>query len=137
MNYPNKNSTGGGGGGGGGVHTNKQFLISHSPDITFGYSDQPKLFNNIEFGLDMESRIAIVGPNGVGKSTLLNLLLGKLEPNVGERRVNHRLVSSSNIGYWGGGGGLAIAWLVVAIKDTGGGGGGGLPWLVVVMQMLI
>jgi len=60
-------------------------------DITFGYSDQPKLFNNIEFGLDMESRIAIVGPNGVGKSTLLNLLLGKLEPNVGERRVNHRL----------------------------------------------
>merc|ERR1712025_1269742 len=49
----------------------------HSPpilglyDVTFGYPNQPKLFNNIEFGLDMESRIAIVGPNGVGKSTLL------------------------------------------------------------------
>lgn len=60
-------------------------------DVTFGYNEQPKLFTNINFGLDMESRIAIVGPNGVGKSTLLNLLLGKLEPDVGERRVNHRL----------------------------------------------
>ena len=67
---------------------------SYCSDVTFGYSGQPKLFNNIEFGLDMESRIAIVGPNGVGKSTLLNLLLGKLEPNTGERRVNHRLVST-------------------------------------------
>lgn len=30
--------------------------------------------------MDMDSRIAIVGPNGVGKSTLLKLLTGKLEP---------------------------------------------------------
>jgi ATPase subunit of ABC transporter with duplicated ATPase domains len=34
----------------------------------------------VEFGVDMNSRIAIVGPNGVGKSTLLKLLYGKLEP---------------------------------------------------------
>lgn len=60
-------------------------------DVTFGYPGQPKLFENVEFGIDMESRIAIVGPNGVGKSTLLNLMLGKIEPNSGERRCNHRL----------------------------------------------
>lgn len=40
----------------------------------------------------MNSRIAIVGPNGVGKSTFLKLLMGELEPIVGEVRKNHRLV---------------------------------------------
>lgn len=38
------------------------------------------LFKNLDFGVDMDSRIAIVGPNGVGKSTLLKLLAGKIEP---------------------------------------------------------
>ncbi|MBY0379197.1 MAG: ATP-binding cassette domain-containing protein [Burkholderiales bacterium] len=28
------------------------------------------LFENCDFGIDMKSRVAIVGPNGVGKSTV-------------------------------------------------------------------
>merc|ERR1712001_734850 len=51
----------------------------------------PSLFKNVEFGIDMESRIAIVGPNGVGKSTLLKLLLGDIEATSGESRKNLRL----------------------------------------------
>uniref|UniRef100_A0A0P5BA41 ATP-binding cassette sub-family F member n=1 Tax=Daphnia magna TaxID=35525 RepID=A0A0P5BA41_9CRUS len=39
----------------------------------------------------MESRVAIVGPNGVGKSTFLKLLVGELTPQQGEQRKNHRL----------------------------------------------
>jgi len=39
----------------------------------------------------MESRVAIVGPNGVGKSTFLKLLLGDIEPVAGEVRKNLRL----------------------------------------------
>ncbi|KAE8282408.1 ATP-binding cassette sub-family F member 1 [Larimichthys crocea] len=61
----------------------------HSVD--FGYVDQKPLFLNVDFGIDMESRICIVGPNGVGKSTLLLLLTGKLNPTKGEMRKNHRL----------------------------------------------
>ncbi|XP_042362019.1 ATP-binding cassette sub-family F member 1 [Plectropomus leopardus] len=61
----------------------------HSVD--FGYDSQKILFKNVDFGIDMDSRICIVGPNGVGKSTLLLLLTGKLNPTKGEMRKNHRL----------------------------------------------
>ena len=33
----------------------------------------PRLFKQVEFGIDMQSRVAIVGPNGVGKSTFLKV----------------------------------------------------------------
>ncbi|KAF4080543.1 hypothetical protein AMELA_G00172600 [Ameiurus melas] len=59
--------------------------------VDFSYVGQKPLFRNVEFGIDMESRICIVGPNGVGKSTLLLLLTGKLTPTKGEMRMNHRL----------------------------------------------
>ncbi|KAH7693851.1 ATP-binding cassette [Aphelenchoides avenae] len=59
-------------------------------NVTFGYGDKP-LFKDVDFGVDMDSRIAIVGPNGVGKSTLLKLLYGKIEPQQGEVR-KHRLL---------------------------------------------
>ncbi|XP_062384885.1 ATP-binding cassette sub-family F member 1 isoform X1 [Sardina pilchardus] len=59
--------------------------------VDFTYSGQKALFKNVDFGIDMESRICIVGPNGVGKSTLLLLLTGKLNPTKGEMRKNHRL----------------------------------------------
>jgi len=60
-------------------------------NASFHYPEQPHLFKNVEFGIDMDSRIAIVGPNGVGKSTFLKLLLGDLEPTKGEARKNARL----------------------------------------------
>lgn len=64
-------------------------------NVTFKYQTAKEtIFENIEFGIDLESRVAIVGPNGVGKSTFLNLLTGVLEPTSGEWRKNHRLVSN-------------------------------------------
>ncbi|XP_071880822.1 LOW QUALITY PROTEIN: ATP-binding cassette sub-family F member 1 [Anas platyrhynchos] len=59
--------------------------------VDFGYEGQELLFRNLDFGIDMDSRICIVGPNGVGKSTLLLLLTGQLTPTRGEMRRNHRL----------------------------------------------
>ncbi|UJR37600.1 hypothetical protein I4U23_030297 [Adineta vaga] len=60
-------------------------------DMTFGYENREPLFRKLNFGIDMTSRIAIVGPNGVGKSTFLKLLMGVIEPSRGEIRRNHRL----------------------------------------------
>lgn len=44
---------------------------------------QPCIYNNLEFGIDLDTRVALVGPNGAGKSTLLKLLTGELLPTDG------------------------------------------------------
>ena len=53
-------------------------------------NSQPVIYKDLDFGLDLESRVALVGPNGAGKSTLLKLLDGTLTPSDGLiRRHNH------------------------------------------------
>jgi len=53
-------------------------------DVTFKYPGRDNyLYKNLDWGVDLDSRIAIVGPNGAGKSTLLKLLVGELAPNSG------------------------------------------------------
>lgn len=54
-------------------------------DVSFSYSGDSKdyLYENLDLGVDMDSRIALVGPNGVGKSTLLRIMTGKLQPTQG------------------------------------------------------
>lgn len=40
--------------------------------------DTPLIYKNLEFGIDLDTRLALVGPNGAGKSTLLKLLYGEV-----------------------------------------------------------
>ncbi|KIP02038.1 hypothetical protein PHLGIDRAFT_314198 [Phlebiopsis gigantea 11061_1 CR5-6] len=51
-------------------------------EVAFSYSGNSSdyLYKNLSFGVDMDSRVAIVGQNGTGKSTLLNLITGALQP---------------------------------------------------------
>ena len=52
-------------------------------NVSFSYDDDNQIFDNIDFGLDMESVVTLVGKNGSGKSTLLKLIMGELEPSSG------------------------------------------------------
>lgn len=54
-------------------------------DISFAYDGKPEnyLYDHLSFGVDMDSRIALVGPNGVGKSTLLKIMTGELQAQNG------------------------------------------------------
>ncbi|KAK9469150.1 P-loop containing nucleoside triphosphate hydrolase protein [Lipomyces arxii] len=54
-------------------------------DVTFSYSgnSEDNLYEHLDFGVDMDSRVALVGPNGVGKSTLLKIMTGELQPTGG------------------------------------------------------
>ncbi|KAI9342248.1 P-loop containing nucleoside triphosphate hydrolase protein [Obelidium mucronatum] len=60
-------------------------------DVSFGYDPAKPLFTGLNFGLDLDARIALVGPNGAGKSTLLKLMLGTLEPTSGTSVRHHHL----------------------------------------------
>ncbi|KAH6652566.1 putative iron inhibited ABC transporter 2 [Truncatella angustata] len=62
-------------------------------DVTFSYSGDAKddLYRNIDLGFDMDSRSCLVGPNGVGKSTLLRLMTGKISPTQGSVKKHTHL----------------------------------------------
>lgn len=52
--------------------------ISHSWD----YGDHP-VFQNVSFSLDPGEKVGLIGPNGCGKTTLLQIISGQLEPTSG------------------------------------------------------
>lgn len=56
--------------------------------ISFAYPGQPRLYKNLSFRLSGKERFLVVGENGVGKSTLLKLLVGNLTPETGNIRYN-------------------------------------------------
>ena len=50
--------------------------------LTFGYPGKP-LFQQLSAEIRFGERVALLGPNGVGKTTLLKVILGQLKPQKG------------------------------------------------------
>ncbi len=50
--------------------------------LSKSYGDH-RVFENLSFKVDKGDKIAIIGTNGVGKTTLLEILMGRLEPDAG------------------------------------------------------
>ena len=63
--------------------------------VTIGYDGNPVL-RNLSLTVDMDDRIALLGANGNGKSTLAKLLAGRMEPMSGEIRRGPKL----KVGYF-------------------------------------
>ncbi len=64
----------------------RQMMVAD--DLAFGYNEGHKLFRNLSFTVNKGDRIGIVGRNGRGKTTLLKVLAGDLEPLRGTTRFN-------------------------------------------------
>lgn len=65
-------------------------------NLTFGYDPSNILINDLTFDLSRGEKFLIVGENGIGKSTLLKLLMGYLKPLGGSITVGEK----TEIGYY-------------------------------------
>ena len=58
---------------------------------------QKTILQNLSFNIKEGSFLGIIGPNGVGKTTLLNLLCGLLNPKTGSIKIDSKSVKSYHI----------------------------------------
>ena len=64
--------------------------------LSGGYSPQETLFENLTLAINRSESIALLGPNGIGKSTLLKTITKELEPLAGSIKYG----SNVSIGYY-------------------------------------
>eukprot|EP00980_Cylindrotheca_fusiformis_P006125 scaffold1319_cov126-Cylindrotheca_fusiformis.AAC.14 len=60
-------------------------------NVGFAYPGGKELYTNVDFGVDLQTRVALVGPNGAGKTTLIKLMTGDLQPTKGQIKRNMHL----------------------------------------------
>jgi ATP-binding cassette subfamily F protein 3 len=72
-------------------------LMLEAKDLTFSYPGGPTLIQDLNLAIGKRDRIAIIGKNGKGKSTLLKLLAGELTPNGGTVEMSQ----NARLGYFG------------------------------------
>lgn len=75
-------------------HTGKDVLTAS--ELTISFDSKPPLFQHVSFKLTRGEIVALIGPNGVGKSTLLKILTDQQPPNQG----TYQWGANVKIGYY-------------------------------------
>ncbi len=74
----------------------KGINLSH---VIFDYGSK-SIFKDLDFEIPIKSFTAVMGPSGVGKSTLLDLLCGLTEPKSGEVLIDEISLHDINLRQW-------------------------------------
>ena len=81
-------------------NSNKLIFEEHISlnNIQYSYDDPKKqIINNLNLKIVKNSKIAIIGDTGCGKSTLINIILGLLQPKSGTIKIDKLEINNSNI----------------------------------------
>jgi len=73
----------------------KQLSLSNIGFSYSGEAEASKVLNNITFSFPVKSSTAIVGPSGVGKTTLADILAGLLSPSGGEMKIDRKTLTEA------------------------------------------
>ena len=65
-------------------------------DVEFGYTENKMILNEINFVAEPGTKIAIVGPTGCGKTTLINLLMRFYDLNSGKILIDQKDITDVN-----------------------------------------
>ena len=71
------------------LHVNELLRVN---ELCFGYGSQ-EILKNISFSASSGEYVYILGPNGVGKSTLFRCIMGHLKPRQGEVKIQGKAAS--------------------------------------------
>ncbi len=61
-------------------------------DIGLTYDNERWIFRNVNLEVNRGDKIALVGYNGMGKTTLLRIIADKLNPSAGKKKLGHKVV---------------------------------------------
>ena len=79
------------------VNFDKNIILKN---INFQYDGSKKILDNFNFTINKGENVAIIGSSGKGKSTLIDLLIGLLEPTEGSIYVDKKKIESKNVNDW-------------------------------------
>ena len=85
-------------------------------NIKYSYSNSKAIFNNLSFEIRKNECICVMGESGVGKTTLIDLITGLIQPNKGKILCDNKIINTNNsnwrkkIGY--------VAQSIFLIDDT-------------------
>ena len=91
----------------------KEILKVEKISLYFG---KRKILEDLNFSLNQGEILGLLGPNGVGKSTIFNLIIGLLKPNYGSIFINNNNVTKEPIFN------RTKKYKIILLSPTGGGG---------------
>ncbi len=82
--------------------TNKPVKFNHTialVDVDFSYQDK-LIIKNVTLNISKGEKVAFVGESGVGKSTLVDLIIGLYQPNKGKIKIDGVTLDETNLQNW-------------------------------------
>ena len=76
------------------------FELLEFKNVSFQYDEKNKIIENLNFNIKKNEIIGLSGPSGSGKTTIINLILGLIEPTSGSLNINKKFILNDLIDEW-------------------------------------
>ncbi len=71
-------------------------------NVSFSYNAlDPFYIKNLNLEIYFGKTTAIIGPSGAGKSTIADIIMGLIQPDMGQIKIDDNVISSNHAGFWG------------------------------------